>query len=293
MIPPQRDPLRLLVWLGVYVFLYIMVAVAAGWALLPLGGYLLGITMTGLLAAGFTNWLSIRMFAGLEMPALGLRLNRDSLWNGLLGLAGGMGSALFVMGLPLVLGMARVAPAPQSPATVGSFLFVAGCLLMGSSGEELLFRGYGFQVLLRGFGPWVIVPVGLLFGALHANNPSANWLGLANTVGFGILFGYAFVRSRDLWLPIGLHFGWNLTLPLFGENVSGLKMGMTGFTMEWTAGALWSGGNYGPEASVLTSAVMFLLALYLWKAAIRRQPSALLDPPAETAICESRPPQSP
>ena len=138
----------------------------------------------------------------------------------------------------------------------------------------------------------MIVPVGIVFAALHAMNPNATWLGLANTAGFGILFGYAYWRSRDLWVPIGLHFGWNFTLPLFGLNVSGIKMGMTGFTLEWTAGRLWSGGEYGPEASVLTSAVMFLLLLFLWKAAICRQPSPMLDPPPETAICEPRPPLS-
>jgi hypothetical protein len=90
-----------------------------------------------------------------------------------------------------------------------------------------------------------------------------------------------------LWLPIGLHFGWNLTLPLFGVNVSGLRMDETGYEMSWTACALWSGGAYGPEASVLTSAVVVLLSLYVWKAPIRRQTSLLIDPPAESDVCDS------
>jgi membrane protease YdiL (CAAX protease family) len=87
-------------------------------------------------------------------------------------------------------------------------------LLAGAAGEEILFRGYGFQMLIRTLGPaGAVLPVGVLFALLHAGNPHATWLGLTNTAGFGILFGYAFLRSRDLWLPIGLHFGWNLTLP--------------------------------------------------------------------------------
>ena len=92
------------------------------------------------------------------------------------------------------------------------------------------------------------------------------------------------LRSRDLWLPIGLHLGWNFTLPFFGVNLSGLRMRVTGYEMSWTAGPLWSGGEYGPEASVLTSFVVLLLAAYLWKAPIRRQPSPLTDPPAESAV---------
>jgi hypothetical protein len=167
-------------------------------------------------------------------------------------------------------------------------------LLFGSAGEELLFRGFGFQVLLRALGGWTtIVPVGVIFAVLHGGNPNASWLGLANTAGFGILFGYAVLRSHDIWLPIGLHFGWNFTLPLFGVNVSGLTIRLTGFTMRWSAGAIWSGGKYGPEASILTSAVMFLLFAYLWKAPIRRQPSVLLDPPASDVTCVPGPPLSP
>ena len=62
-------------------------------------------------------------------------------------------------------------------------------------------------MLLRSTGPFTaILPVGVLFGAMHSSNPHASNLGLVNTAGFGMLFGYAFWRSRDLWLPFGLHF---------------------------------------------------------------------------------------
>jgi membrane protease YdiL (CAAX protease family) len=129
----------------------------------------------------------------------------------------------------------------------------------------------------------------VVFAWLHTGNPHSTWLGIANTAGFGILFGYAFVRSRDMWLPAGLHFGWNVTLPLFGVNVSGLRMKMTGHEMIWSAGNLWSGGDYGPEASVLTSAMIVVLAVYLWRMPVRRQLSPLTDPPAgpKEEVCES------
>jgi membrane protease YdiL (CAAX protease family) len=134
--------------------------------------------------------------------------------------------------------------------------------------------------------------VGVLFGLLHGTNPSANWISTANTAGFGILFGYAYLRSRDLWLPIGLHFAWNFTLTLFGVNVSGLRMKVTGYEMSWTAGSLWSGGEYGPEASVLTLAVLALLFAYVWKAPVRRQFSQIVDR-AGSAECEPSPPPPP
>ena len=135
-----------------------------------------------------------------------------------------------------------------------------------------------------------MLPVGVVFALLHGGNPNATWFAVANTAGFGILFGYAYLRSRDLWLPIGLHFGWNFTLPLFGTAVSGLRMNVTGYALAWSAGKLWSGGEYGPEASVLTSAALVALAVYLYRAPIRRQISPLTDPPPESVVCEpSRP----
>jgi hypothetical protein len=70
-------------------------------------------------------------------------------------------------------------------------------------------------------------------------------------------------------------------------------MKMTGYEMSWTAGELWSGGEYGPEASVLTSVVLLVLFVYIWKLPVRRQPSPLTDPPAESAVCEPSSPLPP
>ncbi|HZT31749.1 MAG TPA: type II CAAX endopeptidase family protein [Bryobacteraceae bacterium] len=280
--PAKPDPVRIALQILVYVVLYL----AAAWVCGPLanwlGGYLVGITTTGLVAASLTNGLSLRIFEGLRLPDAGLAWNRTSMWNLGLGAAGGAGSAMVVLCGPLALRAAHFVPVPEGGASVNAYWFLPLLLLAGAAGEELLFRGYGFQVLLRTLGAWAtIVPVGLVFAALHAGNPNANWLALANTAGFGILFGYAFLRSHDLWLPIGLHFGWNVTLPLFGVNVSGITMRLTGYSLEWSAGKLWSGGDYGPEASLLTAGVLGLLFMYLYRAPIRRQSSRLLDPPAE------------
>ena len=142
---------------------------------------------------------------------------------------------------------------------------------------------------MRTIGPWAtILPVGILFALLHGSNPASSWLSTGITAAFGILFGYAWMRSRDLWLPIGLHFGWNFTLPLFGVNISGLRIRVTGYEFSWTAGELWSGGEYGPEASVLTLGALVVLFAYLWKAPVRRQTSLIADP-VESAACEPSP----
>jgi hypothetical protein len=290
--PSRQDPLRTAIQVTVYVALYFATAYFLfGPLLLWIGGYLTGTIATGFLAAVFANWLALRIYEDRPIGDAGLWLNRASADNLLLGLAGGAGSACLVLAPPLLVGAARIVSTPAEQPSAAAIVYLVFLLAAGAAGEELFFRGYGFQLLLARCGPYAtILPVGVVFALLHSGNPNATWFGIANTAGFGILFGYAFLRSRDLWLPIGLHFGWNFALPLFGVNISGLRMKVTGYEMSWTAGHLWSGGEYGPEASLLASVVLFVLAVYLWKAPIRRQPSPLTDPPGESAVCEPSPP---
>ena len=284
----RRDPLRIAVALAAFVSFDIAASLVLE-RLLSWGG-VVGVTVAGLAAALFANWLALRIYEHCTLSAIGLAVNRLSAHNLVIGIIGGMGGATLVL-VPPVIGGAAHFTSLAEPPSAGTLPFVMLALTAGSAAEEVLFRGYGFQVLMAAAGPFAaIIPVGVLFGLMHTANPNVLWLGIVNTIGFGILFGYAFFRSRDLWLPMGLHFGWNFTLPLFGVNVSGLKMVVTGHQMVWTAGVWWSGGEYGPEASVMTSAVLVLLFIAVSKVPVRRQISPLTDPPAETALCEPSPP---
>ena len=284
----RKDPLRIAVALAAFMAFYL----AAHWItdrLLFWGG-IVGVGVASLLAALVATWLVLRIYEHQTLSAAGLVVSRASLHNLAFGILGGGGAAALVLALPLLFGSAHLAPVTEPPSA-GTLPFVTLGLAAASATEEVLFRGYPLQILIGAAGPFAsIIPLGVLFALMHAGNPHVLWLGIVNTAGFGILFGYAFYRSRDLWLPIGLHFGWNFTLPLFGVNVSGLTIGVTGHQMVWTAGVWWSGGDYGPEASVLTSGVLLLLFAAVWKAPIRRQVSPLTDPPAESALCEPSPP---
>ena len=256
------------------------------YSMLSPAGALVGVALSTLFPALFANWLALRVYEDRGLAAIGLAANRSAAVNAAAGLAGGIGAACLVLGPPLLTGAAHLVHATEHPA-LGTMPLVIVMLAASSAGEEMLFHGYPFQRLLGVLGPYATVfVVGAVFALMHGSNPNATWFGLVNTAGFGVLFGYALLRSRDLWLPIGLHFGWNCTLPLFGVNLSGLKMDLTGHEMVWTAGALWSGGEYGPEASMLTSGVLLLLFLYVAKAPVGRQAPLLADPSAEKALCE-------
>jgi uncharacterized protein len=81
-----------------------------------------------------------------------------------------------------------------------------------------------FRITEQTFGTWVGVAVSAVgFGALHGLNPKAS---LAASVAIilesGTLLAAAYFATRTLWLPIGLHFGWNFAKgSIFGVRMSG------------------------------------------------------------------------
>ncbi len=273
-----RDPLRPALQTGIYILLYIVAVYLLGPLLSWLGGYLVGLTVSGFLAAALCNTLCMRIYEDRGLTQIGLRWNGPAARHLLLGVAVGAASACFVLLGPLLFRAAHFEAAHDPGAGWRAALFLPLLLLCGAAGEEMLFHGFAFQVLLRDLGPFsTILPVGIVFGLLHSANPNATPLGIVNTAGFGILFGCAFLRSHDLWLPMGLHLGWNVALPMFGVNLSGITMRVTSYRIAWKAGPLWSGGAYGPEGSILTSVVLVLLLALIWKLPVRRQHTYVLD----------------
>jgi membrane protease YdiL (CAAX protease family) len=133
-------------------------------------------------------------------------------------------------------------------------------LLSGALAEELMFRGYPFQHLEQGIGAWGAIAVfSVMFGLVHLSNPGATVWGLANTVLIGIVLSIAYLRTRALWLPWGIHLGWNASLGvLFGLPVSGLRI-FNVMVRTNVSGPQWlTGGSYGVEASVAGAVAMLL-----------------------------------
>src|SRR5437867_235368 len=112
----------------------------------------------------------------------------------------------------------------QAPST--SLLATLGVLLIAAVSEELVFRGFPLQILIEGMGEWpAVVTMSVIFGAVHFNNPNASLLGWVNTVLAGILLSLAYIRARSLWLPYGIHVGWNVGLGfILGFPLSGLDL---------------------------------------------------------------------
>lgn len=163
---------------------------------------------------------------------------------------------------------------PAGVVTSGVLTFLAAYIL-GSCKEELLFRGYHLQTLASGLNLfWGLLVSSTLFGLLHLSDPNATWISAAG-VFFGALFlGYAYIRTRQLWLPIGLHFGWNFFQGvLFGFPVSGWAPFRI-LRHHATGPELWTGGPFGPEAGliVLPAFAVGMALVYAYTRYTRKRP---------------------
>jgi uncharacterized protein len=224
-------------------------------------GSVLGVFAGGALATS----IAIRMYRFGALSDIGLRWHAGAWRNSWAGFAIGAVAAAGVTGLPVITGLAYFVPSPEYPFSWSGLLLMGILLLFGALGEELIFRGYPFQLLAGRYGIYqILLPSAVLFAAAHSGNLDSSSVSLFNTFLWGVILGYALLRSGDLWLPTGIHFGWNFTLPLFGVNLSGFRMGLTGYKLEWRLSDLWSGGNYGPEAGLLTliAAVLVFVAVH-------------------------------
>jgi uncharacterized protein len=144
--------------------------------------------------------------------------------------------------------------------------------------EEIQFRGLVYRLCSKIFGTWgAIVLSGLVFGLMHGIDPGATVTALTAVAVGGLLLGAAFAFTGRLWLPIGIHTGWNFAEgSLFGTAVSGSAVGPSLSRAKLIGPEILTGGRFGPEASIVTVIVLLIAtAFLLWGIAHRRR----IEPP--------------
>jgi membrane protease YdiL (CAAX protease family) len=209
---------------------------------------LFGITLSIILARRF---LDKRSFA-----SLGLKLDRRVILDLLIGAA----IPFLMMGLIFLLewGMGwlhfeNFAWETQSVGIVLARLVpITLILILVGWNEELLCRGYYLQTIADGLNlPLGVIISSAIFGLLHLGNPSATWNSVLGIFLAGLFLAYAYLRTKRLWLSIGLHFGWNFFEGVvFGFPVSGLDFFKLA-KINVSGPALWTGGSFGPEAGLI------------------------------------------
>ncbi|MER6825481.1 CPBP family intramembrane glutamic endopeptidase [Streptosporangium sp. NPDC000563] len=178
----------------------------------------------------------------------------------------GVGMFAAVIANIALLGGYRIDGAGSVTGAVALFGFMAAAAVT----EELIFRGILFRIIEERAGTWIALALtSVLFGLVHLFNEHAGlWGAIAIAVEAGGMLAAAYVATRTLWVPIGLHFGWNFAAAgIFGTEVSG-NGASQGLLNGVTSGpALLTGGEFGPEASPYAVLFGVLLTIaFMWLA---------------------------
>lgn len=237
-----------------------------------------------------------KLFEGRPLGMVGLAFYptwTKELWLGL-----GIGGLMMVSvgGVEACMGLARFSHNPfpaTTEAAYGSGLFLV--LAISATNEELIFRGYPFQKLVESVGPAVAVALSsACFGLAHLGNAHHTWISTLNTMLIGVPLSVAYLRTRSLWMPIGMHFSWNyLQGFVFGLPVSGYTFSPSLLTGQ-VHGAGWlTGSAYGPEGGLLCTMAVVGAGIFLLVSARIRISARMkelvfgLSPAgANAAVCE-------
>lgn len=223
---------------------------------LPDGVFLALNQLISIFAITLSVYIARRFLDKRSFSSLGLKLDR---WTGIDILVGTI-IPLFMMGFIYLiewnlgwLTFEGFAWETDDLLTVltGTLGMLAVFILVGWN-EELLSRGYHLQTLASGLNLfWGVVISSAIFGVMHLGNPNATWISAAGIFFAGLFLAYGYITTKQLWLPIGLHIGWNFFEGVvFGFPVSGLEIyRLIRITVDGPEA--WTGGAFGPEAGLI------------------------------------------
>ena len=238
------------------------------------GQLLLG-TIAETIAITTSVFLARKFLDKQPIESLGLKLTIQALFDVL----AGIGIAFLQMGsiFVLMLGIGWLTIEgfawefdPVNVIITNVITFLIMFIFVGWN-EELLSRGYHLQTIASGLNLfWGVVISSAVFGLLHLGNPNATWVSAAGIFFAGVFLAFGYVRTKQLWLPIGLHIGWNFFEGVgFGFPVSGLDIyALTRITVHGPE--LWTGGAFGPEAGLIVLPALILGAFLIYLYTTRR-----------------------
>lgn len=211
------------------------------------------------------SWLMTRFVDRRPFATLGLTMGWHSFKELLLGAVLGMLLITIVFVGLSVLGAVRITGTHFETSFIvllfgSGFFFLGGAIL-----EELLMRGYLFQTLLEGLGVYpTLVISSVLFSLAHLANPNISQMGLITIALAGVLFAACYLKTRTLWMPIGLHAAWNFFEGhVFSLPVSGLDVQPRLLDVQVAESVMLTGGAFGPEGSLVTAVVFGLATVML------------------------------
>jgi len=220
-------------------------------------------------------YVARRLLDKRSFESLGLKLDKHTL----LDILAGIGITLVQMGFiyVLMLGLGWLTFEgfawefdPINVVIANVVIFFVVFVFVGWN-EELLSRGYHLQTIASGINLfWGVVISSAVFGLLHLGNPNATWISAAGIFFAGVYLAYAYIRTKQLWLSIGLHIGWNFFEGVvFGFPVSGTDAyALTRINVHGPD--LWTGGAFGPESGLIVLPSLLLGGLLIYLYTMRR-----------------------
>ncbi|HEX8175462.1 MAG TPA: type II CAAX endopeptidase family protein [Pyrinomonadaceae bacterium] len=237
-----------------------------------------------LAAATVAGLVCAKLFEGLPARSLGWTLHRGYLFDWLKGtLVGALSLVLAALIIFASGGYRFTFAASDSGAVLKTIIFSGLVFIIAAAAEEALFRGYPLQTMTRArLAMAGLVLTSLVFAYVHKDNPNNppglppfTYLGLyfvnfpfINTTLAGVWLAVAYLRTRSLWFPLGVHWSWNWTMgSLLGLPVSGIEA-LTPAPLLRAAdlGPHWlTGGAYGVEGGAACTLAILASTIFIWR----------------------------
>jgi membrane protease YdiL (CAAX protease family) len=225
--------------------------------------------LTLLLSALGAGFICVKFLEGLPFRSLGLGFHSGFLRDLVVGSAIGILSVALAVLIAVVMGGLRFSLNNEAVVAISKSLIASGGLLfIAALAEEAMFRGYPLQTLSRARLAWLgALLTSVPFGLVHLNNPNViPGVTFANTALAGIWLAIAYLKTRSLWFPWGVHWAWNFALGgLFGLPISGINLISHPLLKAEDIGPRWlTAASYGIEGGIACTIALIVSTLLIW-----------------------------
>lgn len=183
--------------------------------------------MIGILVELAMSWLIVWLFEKGNLSVLGLRPGRKRLFDFLIFffVTAACSSLSFLLNMLIAKSRYQLNPELSFGLIAEGTWFVVKSVLF----EELIFRGVLLYILIKKFGAvWGILISSLAFGIYHWfshelwGQPMQMLFELLSSAAIGSVMAWGYAKSRSLYIPVAIHFGWNLVqMVVFSGNTIG------------------------------------------------------------------------
>lgn len=244
--------------------------------ILPLGtsqtsliAFVFPFILTSIIAI-FFGWLYGKIFEDVPFRALGVSFTKNWFKDLIFGLIIGAVSIIFAALIAYIFGGMRfqINDSANGSAILTTLAVTFVIFVFGAINEETLFRGYLLQTMSRAKLFWFgALLTSALFASGHLQNPNVTTFAWINTFLAGIWFAVAWLKTRNLWFPFGVHFIWNWIQGAFlGINVSGLSDLASAPILQVSekGNKFIGGGEYGIEGGIACTITLLLSTVLIY-----------------------------